>query len=217
LESIYRLQDRDGVAKTKELAAMMRVGLGTVTNTVTMLERRGYIRHEPYRGVTLTDRGRRIALDVIRRHRLAERLITDILRMDWGKAHEAACRLEHGLHGSVIKPLEKALGHPKTCPHGNPLPTKCGALQRDESMSLTELKPNQPGIVSKIVDESQELLQYLSSIGLTPGTNIKVKEVSPRGELFTIEVADSERSLARRAATCVHVLKRARRTPRVEE
>lgn len=216
LESIYRLQDRDGVARTKELAMMMKVGLGTVTNTVAMLERRGYIQHEPYRGVTLTDGGRKIALDVIRRHRLAERLVTDILHMDWDKAHEAACKLEHGLDSSVIRPLEKALGHPRTCPHGNPLPTKCGSLRQDESVPLAEFKPGQVGIVSKIVDETQELLQYLSSIGLAPGTRIEVKQAPQPGELIIVEVAGSEMSLGRHAAACVHVVKLTGRRSNVE-
>ncbi|MEM2922573.1 MAG: metal-dependent transcriptional regulator, partial [Candidatus Bathyarchaeia archaeon] len=97
LENIYKLEEKEGVARTKDLADKMHVGLGTITNTVEMFERQGLVAHRPYKGIKLTRGGRKIALDVIRRHRLAERLLTDILKVDWSKAHELACKLEHSL------------------------------------------------------------------------------------------------------------------------
>jgi DtxR family Mn-dependent transcriptional regulator len=208
LECIYKLQDRDGSARTKKLAKMMKVTLGTVTNTISMLEKRGFIRHEPYRGVKLTEHGRIVALDVIRRHRLAERLVTDILRVDWDKAHEAACKLEHGLDGDVLKPLEKALGHPKTCPHGNPIPTKCGGIIEEKSMPLVELNLQERAVVVKIVDERRDLLKYLHSIGLVPGASVKVKEVLPFDGSRVVEVAGSSRSLSREVSSAVWVKRR---------
>ena len=114
LEGIYRLQERNGVARTSNIVKLLQVVPGTVTNTVEKLEKEGLVIHEPYRGVKLTEKGFKIALRVLRKHRLSERLLTDILSMDWDEAHEAACRLEHAITDNIIKKLEKALGHPKT-------------------------------------------------------------------------------------------------------
>ena len=176
LENIYRLQERDGCARTRELAEKMRVTLGTITNTIEMLEREGFVEHRPYKGVRLTKEGRRIALNVIRRHRLAERLLTDILQLDWSKAHEAACRLEHGLTDDVAKPLGKVLGHPKTCPHGNPIPTECGGIAGERCRRLIDLKPKESGIIIRFAEEDHDLLQHLRLLGLKPGVSVRVEE-----------------------------------------
>ncbi|MEM3004711.1 MAG: metal-dependent transcriptional regulator, partial [Candidatus Bathyarchaeia archaeon] len=130
----------------------------------------------PYRGVKLTRDGRMIALAVIRRHRLAERLLADILHLDWSRVHEAACRLEHVLTEDVTKPLGKILGHPKTCPHGNPIPAKCGWIVEERCKRLIDLKPGEEGTIVKFTEEDQALLQYLRSLGLMPGVSVKVEE-----------------------------------------
>lgn len=116
LEGIYRLQEKNGVARTGDIVKLLKVAPGTVTNTVRRLKREGLVAHEPYRGVKLTKEGRKIALRMIRRHRLSERLLTDILHVEWSKAHEAACRLEHGITDDITENLERVLGYPKTCP-----------------------------------------------------------------------------------------------------
>src|SRR3990170_7716439 len=94
LEAIYRLEESKGSAKTSELAQRMKVAVGTITNTVESMENQSLIVHEPYKGVKLTSKGRKMALDVLRRHRLSERLLTDVLQLDWSKAHDEACKLE---------------------------------------------------------------------------------------------------------------------------
>lgn len=176
LKNIYELQEREGLARTKKLADRMQVSLGTITNTVELLEKHALIKHTRYKGVTLTEKGNQIALDVIRRHRLTERLLTDILRMDWSKVHEVACKLEHDITEEVIKPLGKILGHPKTCPHGNPIPTKCGGIIEDKTRPLIDLEPQETGTIVKIAEEKSELLQYLVSRGIELGTTIKVEK-----------------------------------------
>ncbi|MFB0502553.1 MAG: metal-dependent transcriptional regulator, partial [Candidatus Bathyarchaeia archaeon] len=101
LEVIYRLQERSGVARTLELAEMLNVAPGTITNTVERLEKESLIVHEPYKGVRLTEKGRGIALRMVRKHRLSERLLTDILDVEWDKVHDAACQLEHGISDEI--------------------------------------------------------------------------------------------------------------------
>lgn len=205
LESIYRLQEKSGVARTSDIVKMLQVVPGTVTNTVERLEKEGMLRHEPYRGVKLTDKGRKIALDVIRRHRLSERLLTDFVRVDWDKVHDAACRLEHGITNDVIKKLEKALGHPKTCPHGNPIPTACGGIVEEKSEPLSTLRSKESGVVAKIKDETPEVLEYIAALGLLPGTSIEIVEKAPFDGPVTVKVGGANHALSLSMASIIWI------------
>jgi len=207
LKNIYELQEKDGLAHTKKLAERMRVSLGTITNTVELLERQRLIEHKRYKGVTLTAKGNRIALDVIRRHRLTERLLTDILRMDWSRVHEIACKLEHDITEEVIKPLGKILGHPKTCPHGNPIPTKCGGIIKDKTRPLTDLEPQETGTIVKIAEERSELLQHLVSLGIELGTTIKVEKKIKVKNSEVLHLEDIDTPLSQNIASSIWVRK----------
>ncbi|MEM2094612.1 MAG: metal-dependent transcriptional regulator [Candidatus Bathyarchaeia archaeon] len=207
LENIFKLQEEFGRARTKELADRLGVTLGTVTNMIEDLERQGLVIHEMYRGVRLTGEGRRIALDVIRRHRLSERLLTDLLKMPMSKVHKAACELEHSLSEDVIKPLERALGHPKTCPHGNPIPTSCGGIIEDESIPISKLSAGDSGVIKKITEEEEELLQYLCAMGILPETSVIVNERISFDGSFKITVGGIDRSISRKVASVVWVRK----------
>jgi DtxR family Mn-dependent transcriptional regulator len=205
LETIYRLQEKDGVARTSDLVNMLRVAPGTVTNTVERLEKEGYIVHDPYKGVKLTEKGLKIAIQVVRRHRLSERLLTDILHMKWDKVHEAACKLEHGITDEIVKPLEKALRHPKTCPHGNPIPTKCGGIIEEKSQPLTKLNEKEHGIIVKITEEKSDLLHYLNTLGLRPGATIEILEKAPFDGPTTLKVDGTSHALSPEMASIIQV------------
>jgi DtxR family Mn-dependent transcriptional regulator len=205
LEGIFRLQEKSGVARTSDIVQLLQVVPGTVTNTVERLEKEGLVKHEPYRGVKLTEKGLKIALQVVRRHRLSERLLTDILHVEWDKAHDAACKLEHGITDEIIKPLEKALGHPKTCPHGNPIPTKCGGIIEEKSQPLTELDEREQGVIVKITEEKSDLLHYLDTLGLVPGTSVEVVEKAPFDGPITLKVGATNRALSRATASIIQV------------
>lgn len=208
LEGIYRLQQRSGIARTSEIVKLLQVVPGTVTNTIERLEREGLVTHEPYKGVKLTEEGRKIALNVIRRHRLSERLLTDLLHVGWDKAHKAACRLEHSITDDIVKNLEKALGHPTTCPHGNPIPTKCGGILEEESEPITNLNPQEGGVIVKITEEEPDLLRYLATLGLRPGAFVEVVEKAPFNGPITVKVAGADRVLSRKVATVIKVKKK---------
>jgi len=205
LEAIYRLQEKSGVARTSELAEMLNVAPGTITNTVERLERQSLIVHEPYRGVRLTEKGRGIALRMVRKHRLSERLLTDILDVEWDKAHDAACQLEHGISDEIAKRIEKVLGHPKTCPHGNPVPTECGGIIEENSLPLAEISPGEKGVIVKIAEESPELLQYLGTMGLKPETFLEVVQKAPFGGPITVRVDGKDHALSRTIAQLIGV------------
>ena len=205
LEAIYRLEKKRGFAKTMELARRLEVVPGSVTNTIESLERRGLVLHEPYRGVKLTEKGRKIASNVLRKHRLAERLLTDILHLDWSEVHDAACKLEHALSPEILEPLENALGHPKTCPHGNPIPTKRGNLFEEESKPLTDLNTGEKGVIVKVAEEKTNILKLLNNLGLTPGTHVEVEEKRSFNEPLDIRVNGERHTVERELAMQVHV------------
>ena len=205
LERIYRLQEKSGVARTNDIVKSLGVVPGTVTNTVKWLEKEGLVTHKPYKGVKLTEKGRKIALQVIRRHRLSERLLTDILHMEWDKVHDAACKLEHSLTNEIIKPLEKALKHPKTCPHGNPIPTKCGGIIKEESQPLIELGTGEQSTIVKIIEERTDLLHYLNKLGLVPGASVEILEKAPFNGPITVKVGSTSHALSRAIASVIQV------------
>jgi len=205
LETIYRLEKKTGFAKTLELARQLEVVPGSVTNTIEGLERRGLVVHEPYKGVKLTEEGRKLALEVLRRHRLAERLLIDVLRLDWSQVHDAACKLEHAIPKDIIEPLEKALKHPKTCPHGNPIPTAFGGIIEEESEPLVDLNPKEKGIIVKITEEKSDVLQYLAALGLVPGASVEVERKIPFGGPITLKVGDVSHTLEHEFASIISV------------
>lgn len=208
LEAIYRLEEQNGSAKTSELAKRMKVALGTITNTVESMEKQNLVFHEPYKGVKLTPKGRKTALDVLRRHRLSERLLTDILQLEWSKAHDAACKLEHAIADKdVLRPLEKALGHPKTCPHGNPIPSESGRLSEEKSELLTSLSQGESGTIVKVTDERQDMLQYLATLGLVPGASVFVEEKAPFNGPLMVKVMGASYALGREVASAIWVKK----------
>lgn len=206
LEAIYRLQERNGAAKTTELARQLKVALGTITNTVESLEKQNLVVHQPYKGVKLTSKGRKIALSVIRRHRLSECLLVDILKLEWGKAHDAACKLEHAFADKeLIEPLEKALGNPKTCPHGNPIPSASGEMTEERSQMLASLDAGEKGVIVKVTDERPDILHYLSKLGIRLGEQVLVQEKAPFDGPIMVKVGTANYALGRNIASVIWV------------
>jgi DtxR family Mn-dependent transcriptional regulator len=188
-----------------ELARKLNVVPGSITNTIEGLEKRGYVIHKPYKGVKLTEKGRKIASNVLRRHRLAERFLTDILHLDWSQVHDAACKLEHALSPEILNPLEDTLKHPKTCPHGNPIPTKKGEITEEETKPLTDLNPGESCVVVKIAEEKTETLKTLDTVGLTPGSHVKIETKKPFTGPLDIHVEGKRHIIERKVATQVYV------------
>jgi len=111
--------------------------------------------------------------------------------LDWSEVHEQACKLEHALSPEIIEPLEKALGHPKRCPHGNPIPTSCGGIFEEETVALSELGVNVSGVIVKITEETTETLQQLARLNLRPGKRVQVENMVPSGSLAIVVEGES--------------------------
>jgi DtxR family Mn-dependent transcriptional regulator len=203
LEAIWRLQEKTSPVKTGELAQELQVTPGAVTNTLTHLEEHKLIMRNPYRGITLTAKGRTTALRVIRNHRLAERLLTEVLRMNWCDVHDAACELEHAITDDMIRPLEKTLKEPTTCPHGNPIPDQSGRFHEEKSEPLSHFKPKDKAVLVKITDEKSDMLRYLASLGLMPGAIVEVQEKAPFEGPIIVKVMGASYALGRNVASIV--------------
>lgn len=205
LKTIYHLETPTGSARTYQLAKELKVKPGTVTNTIAQLAREGLVEHEAYRGVKLTIGGRKAANRILRRHRLLERLLTDVLHLPWSKVHSLACELEHSTHDTVANAIDTTLKQPTTCPHGNPIPTRRGKVQEPASKPLLELPLGAQGTIVKVTDEDSGLLQYLGSLGVIPGTPVVVEEKAPFDGPLIVNVRGAKCALGRRVASMIYV------------
>jgi DtxR family Mn-dependent transcriptional regulator len=207
LKTIYTLEMKTGAARTGDIAKVLTITPGSVTNTLEVLEQKGLVAREPYKGVRLTEEGRTIALSVFRRHRLAERLLTDVLHFDWTDSHEEACKLEHAISDRLASSIEEVLGTPRTCPHGNPIPDEKGFFPPTRSEALSNLENGQHAIVSEIPDENAELLHYLAKLGLFPGVEVTIEEKAPFKGPMLLRVGSNSYPLSLDVASGIYVHK----------
>jgi DtxR family Mn-dependent transcriptional regulator len=166
----------------------MRVTPPTVTATLQRMQRAGLVEHGPHREIRFTESGRQTAEDLVRRHALAERLLTDFLKLPWHEAHEESHGFEHAITPKVQARLLEALGHPTTCPHGNPIPG-LGALSPDE-FPLDRVEAGQTIVVQRITEEAEEdpeLMRYLQLHGVGPGARLRVAEVERFNQTLSLE------------------------------
>ena len=181
IEIIYHMA-QDGVPVIgARLMEKFGVSAPTVTTTVKRMLRDGFIEVNERKEITLTPRGQQLAESMLRRHRLSERLLTDVLGFDWHRVHAEACRIEHSLSPEVEEKLSVALGNPATCPHGNPIPGNVGELEKN-TMPLTQAKVGDKVRVtriSEVAEEDDELMAYLHQQGLRPGSSLTVLEKAP--------------------------------------
>ncbi len=195
LESIYKLSEH-GEVRPAQLAEAMSVSGPTVTATLKRLEAAGYV-ERPDGGVALTIEGRQAALDIVRRHRLAERFLVDVLGLAWDEVHEEACQLEHALSPRVQRALEEFMDNPAVCPHGHPIPSADGTIAPQTGVPLCQMGTGEEAEVVRIDDESGALLSYLSSLGMFPGTRVRVCDIAPFKGPLLVEVGDARYALGR--------------------
>jgi DtxR family Mn-dependent transcriptional regulator len=184
-----------------------RLGISTVSASemIHRLETRKFVRHRPYKGVYLTEDGRREANGVIRRQRLWECFLNDDLGIPWEHVHDFACQLEHATDPVVTEALADFLGHPATCPHGNPIPTAEGEMSIREGVALDDLKPGERGVILRIHPVSEELVKHLDERGFSPGKEIEVTEIAPFNGPQSIKVGDEVHVLGREVAARIMV------------
>ena len=203
LEAIYKIS-LNGEVRPTQVAEAISVSGPTVTATLRRLEAAGLVTR-PGGGVALTDQGRREAIEVIRRHRIAERFLVDVLQLPWESVHEEACLLEHAMSPRVLASLERFLHNPSVCPHGHPIPSIDGVVREPAGAPLGTLAEGIEGIVVRISEEDSHILGYLGSMRLVPGSTVCVKEVAPFDGPLLVSVSGTEHAISRQVAALVFV------------
>lgn len=169
-----------------QIGQALEVAPGTVTAMVKTMEKGGLVGYEPYNGVRLTDDGRRMALHVLRRHRLIELFLVEILGLDWSEVHPEAELLEHSMSDKLIDRIDALLGFPASDPHGDPIPDGSGCLRQPELTNLRECEPGASYRVARVSDQEEEFLRFVERCGLKPGARITVEVRDPAADALTV-------------------------------
>ena len=206
LKAIYRLSQDSAEVHTGALADKLGLAPGTVTAMVKKLADRDLADHTPYRGVALTETGQRVAVRAIRRHRIVERFLADMLGYAWNEADRLATTFEHDLPQEVEDRIFLALHRPETCPHGFPIPAK-EQLDIPAMPPLYDLEPGDAAIVAVPGSTDPEIIEFLDTLGLRPGVRIDVKEKHPFDGPLVLRVDGKERTLGSTVANQVFVRK----------
>lgn len=189
LKAIHRLEEGHGVASPADIAALLRVKAPSVTGMLKRLAEAGWVRYESGSGATLSDAGRTEARRVIRRHRLIELFLAQVLKLDWSEVDAEAEALEHAISPRLEAAIAAHLGEPLFDPHGHPIPSASGELDRRTLLRLCDFRAGDRVVVREAQDDNPERLRRWQTLGLTPGTPVTVRRYEPLDDLFELEVA----------------------------
>ena len=176
IKAIFHLPELNCIVTTNALARQLETKASSVTDMLKKLKTQKLLLYEKYQGFKLSPDGRKMALQIIRKHRLWELFLVEKLHFGWEEVHEMAEELEHISSKKLVDRLDEFLGFPKVDPHGDPIPDASGKISLKKQVSLTEMKVNMPGVVSNITDQTTEMLELLSHKGLALGTKVEVKK-----------------------------------------
>ena len=192
LKAIYHLRSEgacgDGPVTTQALAQRMGVAPPSATSMVKKLATLKLVRHTRYRGVELTEAGEKIALEIIRHHRLIETYLSQVLGLHWDEVHEEAERWEHVISEQVEARIAEVLNHPTRDPHGAPIPTLEGHIALDECLPLSGVAAGSRVTVRRVLDENSDLLRHLGEVGLVPDAEVEVQRAEPAEGVLRISV-----------------------------
>ena len=195
-KAIWSLGRRDDEpVSTSALAERLHVSPASVSAMVKRLEAMGLVEHEPYHGVTLTPSGERVALEVVRHHRLLELYLSEALGMSWDRVHEEAEVLEHAISPQLSELIAAKLGNPTHDPHGDPIPTVEGEIDDTPTQPLSELTPGYRGVFVRVSDSDPDMLRYLADRGIAPGDRFEVIAREPFEGPLTVAFGGSEHVL----------------------
>lgn len=202
VEGILRLQKEVERVTTGELAVYMCVSAGSATTMIKKMAELGLVEHAPYQGIRLTAHGEKVAKQLTRAHRILERFLVDTLELPWNDVHELACKLEHYISEDIINRIDQKLGHPKTCPHGNPV----NPDEEDGSIRLENAARGSRLRVQKITDERVEFLVHLEELGLCPGVEFEAIGSTLIDSLIHLKIHGKEHTVGKEVARHVWVV-----------
>jgi len=205
LKTIYKLQDANDVVTTNAVAERMDVSAASVTNMMKKLAEMGLVEYVRYQGITLTDAGCKIALEIIRHHRLLEVYLAEAMGFSWDQVDAEAERLEHVISEEFEDKIDEMLGYPTTDPHGSPIPKKDGTIVKTEHERLVNIRPGQSVIVRRVPDSDPALLRYLGELGLRPAATVAVLKKEPFDGPLLIRIGDHKYHIGHQVAHSVLV------------
>ncbi len=176
IKAIFHLQQEDGTVTTNELAGELKTKPASVTDMMKKLKAKKLLHYQPYQGFRLSNEGNKVALGIIRRHRLWEYFLAEKLKFTWDEVHEVAEHLEHVSSKKLIDKLDEFLGFPRVDPHGDPIPDPDGKIETSRQVCLTDLPMNKMAVVSHVSDQSTEILDLLKHKNIGIGTRLEVKK-----------------------------------------
>jgi len=209
LKTVYLLREREGAATTTAIAAALEVTPASVTGMIKKLAELKLVRHMPYQGVELTKSGEKIALEMVRHHRLLELFLFEALGYAWDEVHAEADALEHVISEEFEERIAARLGNPTVDPHGDPIPTKDGTIAVVKERALLTMLAGESAQITHINDASSEMLRYAASLGLTPTTRLTLIKVEPFGGSLRIQVGKAEHAIGRELAAQIFVTEKA--------
>lgn len=206
LKAIYLLEIEGEAATTNNIADALSVSSASVTNMLKKLAKHKLINHKSYRGAELTKAGEKIALEVIRHHRLLELYLKEMMGYSWDEVHDEAEKLEHHISEQFEDKISELLNHPTHDPHGDPIPSKDGIVPEMASLAITDAKENKSYLIGRVKDQDPELLRYLEKTGIIPGVKVQVLEKTPFNGPVKIKLEDKETTIGNAVAKDVFLL-----------
>ncbi|MGH7885185.1 MAG: metal-dependent transcriptional regulator [Thermodesulfobacteriota bacterium] len=206
LKSIYEIESKHEKVTTSLLSEKLEVAPASVTSMIKKLSEKKLVTHKKYQGVKLTNSGLKIALEIIRHHRLIELYLKEALGVPWDQVHEEAEKWEHVLSEDLEDRIDEFLGHPTSDPHGSPIPDRDGKMIERDCKNLIEVSPGAKVIIAEVSDHNPELLRYFGNRGLYPDTEIKIISIEPFQGPLTLVVKGEKFSIGREAAKYISVV-----------
>ena len=205
LKAIFHLRKEEGPVATSTLAGKLRVSPAAVTKAMGQLSKKKLVDHRPYHGVLLTDDGRKAALSIIRRHRLLERFLHDILGYGWDEVDVEAERLEHHVSDEFVARVDRLLDYPSIDPHGDPIPSQDGELAPRWGKPLADCEPSESVVILRVSDSDPLRLRFLDRLGMHPGTAVLVIDKQPFEGPLTLRIDSVDHVVGRELASTVFV------------
>lgn len=205
LKTIYKLESEGKSPSTTRIAESMEVSSASATNMIKKLAKMGLVDYQSYKGAALTKTGQKMALEIIRHHRLLELYLMEMMGYSWDEVHDEAEKLEHHISEQFEDKIAELLDHPTHDPHGDPIPTKEGIMPKMQAEPLTNADEDHTYLISRVKDQDPELLRYLEEIGLLPGTKIVIKEKAPFKGPITLLIEENEQVIGYDLATNIFV------------
>lgn len=206
IKAIYKLAERREQVPTSILAEYMGVAPASVTNMCKRLAELNLLTYEPYQGVKFTTAGKKLALEIVRHHRLIELYLAEALGVPWDQVHDEAEKLEHVISEDLEERMAAALGDPQFDPHGAPIPSLAGNVIRHEGGRLVDMQPGDRLVIVEVDDQEPELLRYLGEMGLYPGTEVRLVACAPFDGPLTLKIDGDEHNLGYQAAKAILVI-----------